>query len=185
MRYSHRMHRLLLTWLLLSAAAGATEVYRWVENGQVHYSDRPQEDAERVELKDRTTAFETPAARSRSGREAPAAADAGYESLEIVSPGQEEVLWNIGGRLDVTLSLQPSLQRGHRLELFLDDKPVPVPGGNRLRVTVPDVYRGVHVLKARVVGRNGRVLIESEPRTFAVQQTSILNPNNPNAPGSP
>ena len=160
------------------------DVYRWVEEGQLHYSDRPQEGAERVELSDATTAFETPARRARpqASSEEDAAA---YESLQIVSPGQEEVLWNIEGQLDVTLSVQPPLRRDDRIELFLDDRAVRVPGGNSLRVTVPEVYRGVHVLKARIVSRDGRVLIETEPRTFAVQQTSILNPNNPNAAGSP
>lgn len=180
---------LLLVCLLGGAAAGATEVYRWVDSdGVVHYSDRPQEGAERVQLP-RAQTFSAPPVQTRSRaaagdgeQESDGAAATGYQQLEIVTPGQEEVLWNIGGQLEVSMRLEPSLQTGDRVSLYLDDQAVEVARGS-LQAQLTDVNRGVHVLRAEVRNQAGKVLIKSQPRTFVVQHTSIQNPNNPvNAP---
>ncbi|HHQ14748.1 MAG TPA: DUF4124 domain-containing protein [Chromatiales bacterium] len=182
------MRRLLVVLLLVAgfaSVASSAEVYRWVDDsGQVHYSDRPREGAERVDIGSaqaiETRVPERPgtAAKETEGEDEKPFR---YRKLEIVKPAQEEVLWNIGGELDVSLQLQPRLQTGHRIELFLDGKPVEVPNqGRSLQAHATEVFRGVHVLTAVVRDRNDRTLIESEPRTFAVQQNSILNPNNPN-----
>lgn len=176
------MRAVLLLTLLLATdpGLGAKEVYRWVDrDGVVHYSDRPREGAERIELKDAQT-FSAPTVRPRSRPEDGEPEDTfRYERLEIVSPAQEEVLWNIEGQLDVSMQLQPRLQRGHRIELFLDGQPVDN-DPRSLTANVTEVFRGVHVLTAKVTDPSGNVLAESQPRTFAVQQTSVLNPNNPN-----
>jgi hypothetical protein len=180
------MRRLLLTvFLLVGAAAGATEIYRWVDSdGVVHFSDRPTEGAERMELQE-PQIISPPAVRTRrsnSGEEGESADTDRYRTLEIVSPGQEEVLWNIEGQLDVSMRLQPRLQAGDRVSLFLDDQEVDM-NPRSLQVQLNEVGRGVHVLRAEVRDVGGTVLIRSQTRTFVVQQTSILNPNNPaNAP---
>ena len=180
------MHRVLLMVLLLVAGlASAAEVYRWVDDsGQVHYSDRPRDGAERVDIGS-AQAIETRVPERRNTARAAAEDEEEqpfrYTRLEIVRPAQEEILWNIEGELDVSLQVQPRLQTGHRIELYLDGKPVEVPNrGRSLQARATEVFRGVHVLTAMVKDRNDRTLIESEPRTFAVQQNSILNPNNPN-----
>ncbi len=180
------MFRFLCIAVLAAGVANATEVFRWVDSdGTVHFSDRPQEGAERVEIRQPST-FQAPPVR-RSGRPAetePEAAEPAfsYESLEIVSPGQEEVLWNIEGEMDVSMRLQPRLQPGHSLRLFLDDRPVEgLPAGST-RARLSGVYRGVHVLRAEVLDRGGQVMLASQPVTFAVQQTSLANPSNPNVP---
>jgi len=181
------MRGLILTVFLFGGAvAGATEIYRWVDDdGVVHFSDRPVEGAERMKLKDAQT-ISPPPVRSRSRRagndgEEAAAADR-YSTLEIVRPGQEEVLWNIEGQLDVTMRLDPRLQSGDRVSLFLDEEPVEM-SPRSLQARLTDVGRGVHVLRAEVRDIGGTILIRSQPRTFVVQQTSVLNPNNPaNAP---
>jgi hypothetical protein len=185
------MRRLVLfVCLVAGSAAGATEVYRWVDDsGQVHYSDLPQEGAERVQLGDAQT-FSAPPVRTRSskagaddGADAATAAPTRYRSLEFVKPGQEEVLWNIEGRLDVSMRLEPRLQTGDRVSLFLDGQPVEGLPPDSLQARLNGVTRGVHVLRAEVRSKAGQVLIKSQPRSFAVQQTSVLNPNNPaNAP---
>jgi hypothetical protein len=180
------MRRLLLTVCLVAAvSAGATEVYRWVDgDGQVHFSDRPQEGAERVVL-DEAQTFSAPPPRTRRDTNGGAQADAAarYRSLEIVQPGQEEVLWNIQGQLDVSMRLEPRLRTGHRVSLYLNDQLVEGKQPGSLEARLTNVLRGTHVLRAEVRAPGGEVLIRSEPRSFTVQQTSILNPNNPaNAP---
>lgn len=172
------MRSLILLLGLLAGAAGATNVYRWVdENGQVHFSDRPAEGAEVLKVPEAQT-FSAPPAPVRVPRpSAPDEAPPRYESLEIVRPAQEEVLWNIEGQLEVSLQLQPRLRQGDRIELYLDDQRVEGLRPGSLQVRLSEVYRGVHVLKAEVRDSQGTLLIASQPRTFAVQQTSIQNPN--------
>jgi len=180
LRYICGMRILLLIVLgLLSSLALATEVYRWVDDqGQVHFSDRPLEGGEKVEIRPQIE-LGTPDVQPRARREASAdsadEAAARYQSLEIISPAQEEVLWNIEGQLDVSMRLQPRLQEGHSVELLLDGNPVEGMQRGSMQARLSEVFRGVHVLRASVRDRNGRLLIESQPRTFAVQQTSILN----------
>jgi len=175
------MRTLLLFAMLVSCAAVAGEVYRWVdESGQVHYSDMPHEGAERVILGTAQT-FTAPAPRRSGGRrQRPSAGLAGsYESLVITSPAEEEVLWNIEGNLAVSLQIRPLLKRGHRLRLIFDGSPV---GDVQLRedtVQLTDVYRGRHTLAAEIVDAQGSPLIRTDLRTFMVRQTSIANPRNP------
>ncbi len=171
-----------LIGLLLSLPALA-QVYRWVDaDGVVHFSDRPVEGAERVELPEsRATNFRRVA--PSANRAAPSATPANntqpaakYESLTVVTPSDEETLWNIGGTLNVTLSLSPTLQAGHQVEVWFDGSVLDRTDPRSLSFTVPNVYRGRHNLWARVVDTNGNVLIQSNDVTFFVQQTSIANP---------
>ncbi len=180
---------LLLSVIFIAAAtAPAAEVYRWVDDqGVVHYSDRPSEGADRLTI-DAPQTIRAPVPQRRPNRSSQDE-NAGetaeiYETLEIVSPGQEEILWNIGGQLSVAIQLQPRLQRGHRLDLYLDGEQVASP--RTTRAILSDVFRGTHTLTAEVKDASDQVLIKSRPRTFSVQQTSIQNPNNPNvAPVTP
>ncbi|MGI9330224.1 MAG: DUF4124 domain-containing protein [Gammaproteobacteria bacterium] len=174
----------LLACLLTGMALANTEVFRWVdEDGVVHFSDLPQEGAEKVDLPDAQT-FSAPQVQPRASRRSTTTAGTDeaafrYEEFEFVNPGQEEVLWNIEGQLDVSMRLQPRLQTGHQVSLYLDDEAVPDMRRNRLQVTLTELGRGVHVLRAEIRDVTGQVLIKTQPRTFSVQQTSILNPNNP------
>lgn len=181
-------------WLCLIAlccgAASAETVWRWVdEDGVIHYSDRPMPGAEPVEL-DSPQSFPglrapqppRPQPRSGDGRDSRQSA-APYSSVEIVSPEEQETLWNIGATLDVDLRVQPSLRAGHSLDVVLDGERQNL-NATSTSVTVPEVYRGVHTLQALVVDADGTEIQRSSSVTFMVQQTSVLNPNNPNAPGA-
>ena len=176
--------------LIFSMSAAATELWRWVdENGVIHYSDRPHPGAERIELQ-QVQSFTPPERPARDARREDSSqsrdeAGAAYTGLRIVSPGEEETLWNIGGEMSVELALQPALRAGHTLRVHLDgDRVVELPSG-QTRVTLDEVYRGEHRLRASVVDGQGRELASSDPVVFFVQQASIQNPQNPNRPQGP
>ena len=177
--YAKRMRtRTIFTIFSLLAAAGVlAEAYTWTdEQGVVHYSDRPHPGAKIVDLGESNS--------SRSSRPDPrrnastdTAADAadetndnGYSSLEIASPAAEETLWNIGGTLDVSLTLSPSLRPGHQVRIYFDGTPVIVRGAN---FQLDEVYRGVHNLQAEVIDETGKLMIRSRPSRFYVPQNSI------------
>jgi hypothetical protein len=170
----------------LALALGATDVYRWVDaDGQAHFSDQPQPGAERI-----TITVSPPAqgvAQGAAGGSAVGTQGQGddtpapvarYQSLTITSPAREEVLWNIGGELDVVAALQPELQPGHVLRFFLDGRMVAAdPGANQARFT--EVFRGEHSLRVEVADAAGMTLVSSPTTQFFVRQTSIQNPRRP------
>ena len=105
-----------------------------------------------------------------------------YTAFNVLSPSQQETLWNIGGNLNVRLQLAPGLRPGHHLGVFLDGALLDL-NVTGLQFVVPNVFRGVHTLQAVVLDGDGEEVLRSLAVTFMVQQTSILNPNNPNVPG--
>lgn len=164
----------------------AVDVYRWVDaDGQTHFSDQWRPGAEKIRI-ETSPGFSMPQPAPRAtqparGQTPVAAAGRAYESLEIESPTQEEVLWNIEGQLRVSLRVVPALQPGHDLRLYLNGQVQDIPAGST-ELQLKDVFRGVHTLKAEVVNEAGTVLISSPTRSFAVRQTSIANPANPAPP---
>jgi Domain of unknown function (DUF4124) len=173
------MRYLLLFAVLVLGSAGAAEVYRWVDkDGVVHYSDQWQPGAETIRLQNSPTYRGRNSAADGAPPEAPPdpeSANTGYRELTILSPAQEEVLWNTGGKLRVSLQVTPSLQAGDRLRLFLDGTERELPAGST-GVNLEDVYRGVHTLIAEVVNQQGAVQVKSAPTTFVVRQTSVAQP---------
>jgi hypothetical protein len=169
-------------WLILLSALSATAVsaapaWTWVDaDGTVHYSDRPVPGARQVELSAaqgfgtaRTTA-------PRATGEAASTAAAPYQRIEILSPADQETLWNIGSVLPVQVSFQPSLQPGHRYDISHNGQRRNINTVSS-RITLSDVFRGTHTLQVVVIDASGSELMRSETRTFFVQQTSTQNPN--------
>lgn len=162
---------------LLAAAGVLAEAYTWTdEDGVVHYSDRPQPGATVVELETKSPRRPRPTTQATSPsttNNANAAQDAAfsYESLEVSSPAAEETLWNIGGTLNVTLSLNPPLQPGHQVRVYFDGTPRTVQGTS---FQLEEVHRGVHNLQAEVIDDTGQLMIRSQPNRFYVQQNTVL-----------
>ena len=160
---------------LLAAAAVLADAYKWVdEDGAVHYSDRPQPGAERIEL---PTDGQPPAMRatrraaSQSGQSPPESQPLRYASITISSPGAEETLWNIGGVLNVSVALTPALQGGHQIRVYLDGAALQIVSGQSFRLE--EVWRGVHNIQVEVIDQTGRLMIRSQPNRFYVQQNIV------------
>jgi hypothetical protein len=184
------MRVVILLALLIAAAAGATDVYRSVDaNGQVHYSDQWRPGAEKIRIETEAPpasatvqAGRNPAAEAGTNVRSPPGKPANrYESVEITRPAQQEVLWNIEGQLPVSVRVTPALQAGDSLRLFLDGNLREMPAG-RTDLQLQEVHRGAHTLRAEVVNGAGAVMIASPTVSFAVRQTSLLNPSRPAVP---
>lgn len=176
--------------ILLAAGAAATTTYRWVDkNGVVHYSDRPAPGAEKVEVQEAQT-FEaprssTPARPTTQRNSASPTIPLGYDKIDLWKPENDETLQNIGSSLDVRLRLEPELQAGHAIWLYLDSKRIdglPQAGES---FSVPNVFRGTHTLHAIVADREGKPMARSETVTFHVQQSSLNSPQRQPPPATP
>ena len=179
------MYKWLISMSLLCAVANAQSAYTWVdENGVTHFSDQPGPGATVVDLPS-AQGFAVPLPATPAPSETVEEADPAdaYTAFNILQPGQQETLWNVGGNVDVALQLTPELQSGHRLGVYLDGA-LQNTGGGAQQFQLTDVVRGQHTLQAVVLNTDGDEVLRSLPVSFMVQQTSIQNPNNPNSPAN-
>jgi hypothetical protein len=179
---------LILLFALTASAAQSAPAWKWVDaKGQVHYSDTPVPGATQVELSGAQT-FGTaqrppsPAADRAGQASAKATGTAeSYRTFDIVSPKQQETLWNVGTVVNVQVQLDPPLQPGHLLDVYVDGQRRNLNTAST-ELTLQDIYRGVHTIQAVVVDGSGAEVVRSLATTFMVQQTSIQNQNNPQNP---
>ncbi len=169
--------------------ASAGPAWRWVDaDGTVHYSDRPVPGATEVFLPDATTPAPQPAPAARPSTPSapttvvPLGDSAQYTQLAIASPAPQATLWNIGGVLNVDVAVGPRLQPGHRLAIIYDGTLLPLAPTSGTSFTISEVYRGQHTVQAVILDSSNTQVLRSAPVQFMVQQTSLLNPNNPRNP---
>ena len=167
---------LIAIGMLLAASAFAT-TYKWVDqNGVTHYSDTPAPGAQVVDLQSAQTF--TPNASSGNNRPQTSNSAAGqqsqYSKLDLWKPENDETFQNTGNTLTARLRIEPDLQPGHSIWLYLDGKRVDGLPGAGDSFSLNDVFRGTHTLVAVVTDQTGKQLISSQTVTFHMHQTSIL-----------
>jgi hypothetical protein len=158
---------------LFPAAVLAATIWMWVdEQGQRHYSDQEVPGATPMEIGGAQTfsgsALSSAAPAVSTGTPA---AQSPYETLEVLSPENEETVRNIEGNLPVSIGTYPRLAAGHFVDIVLDGQRRGM-NVRTLDFSVPEVFRGTHTLSAVIVDGANKVLIQSAPVTFFVQQTS-------------
>lgn len=173
------MRTVLLLLLVTAAPALADTVWKWVdEKGVTHYSDRPVPGATKLEINAGST-WDSTAQRGDAAPATPAsrpAAPADYLNFEIWKPSNGDTLANTGGEVAVEIRVDPPLQPGHTLSLYLDGKLVEGHPENVSSYVLKDVPRGLHSLTATVTDRRGNRLRQTQPVAFTVRQESIANP---------
>jgi hypothetical protein len=171
---------LLLAMVATSAFAGQT-VWKWVdEQGVTHYSDRPMPGATKLELNvgaPTSDPAEAPSYSSndRQSDQQDVPSGPAYRDFEIWKPSEGDTVVNTGGAVQVNIRIEPTLQPGHSIALYLDG--VLVEGvGNALEHSLTEVPRGLHSLVAVVSDQRGRRVQETAQVQFSVRQSSIANP---------
>lgn len=169
---------LILLGVLLAAAASAT-TYKWVDSkGVTHYSDRPEPGAVIVELQ-RAQTFDapTPAGAQRPQARDQEATDAVRYQLDVWKPENNETFQNTGNVVPVRLRLEPDLQEGHAIWIYLDGKRVDGLAASGTEFDLPGIARGTHTLTVVVANTSGESIVSSPPITFYLHQPSLLAPN--------
>lgn len=175
---------LLVLWasFALSGPASANQtVWKWVDaNGVTHYSDRPVPGATKMELNlgKSSSAANTPAASSSSSSVSTTSANAGpvYRNFEIWKPGSDENITNTGGVVPVEVRIDPVLQPGHSLFLYLDGRLVEGYPDNTTSFELKEVARGMHTLRAIINAGSGTRVQETAQVVFNVLQASVAQP---------
>lgn len=170
---------LLLLALLAGPVLAGQTVWKWVdENGVTHYADRPVPGAVKMEISSGTTsaASNSSSFGSRTTTTQPADTGPVYRNFEIWKPGNEETIPNTGGQVTVNVRVDPGLQPGHSLYLYLDGRLVEGFPANTLSFDLKDVPRGTHRVLAVINDGRGTRVQETEAVTFTVRQESIAQP---------
>lgn len=164
---------LLLAWVLPGSLAVAG-TYKWVDkDGTVHYSDTPVKGAEEVDLPE-PMMFDAPEPAPRPpSTEGEEGEPFTYSVFAFISPKQDQVFWNTGGRIPVQLDLEPRLQPGHEVQIYFNGQRITMSG---LGTTLTGVHRGTYTVRAVVAGPDGKEVTAAGPVTFHVKQRSIANP---------
>lgn len=165
----NRQRRLILLGLtgLLLCTASIAEVYMERDaDGNVIFTDRPSSKAAKpVDVSPASTyspppAYTSPRRSTRSGD----SNSAGYESLSISSPGDDEPVRANDGSLQVSVSLSPGLKPRHHFVLLMDGNPVDE--GQSAVFNLQNVDRGSHSLQVQVIDESGNTVISSDSITF-------------------
>ena len=167
---------LLLSSVLLIPAQA--EVYRWVDaEGKVVYGDNPpkQSGAKPVDLPMLTIA-DSPASTTtpppNQAEQPPVAEKAAYTEFKIVAPTANEEIRANDGTVMISLSIQPQLQAGDSVALYLDSKQVAA--GALTNFSLKEVDRGDHTVFAVLSDATGNIIQNTETVKFTVLRVSVL-----------
>jgi hypothetical protein len=169
--------------LACTVAVSAT-VYKWVdENGVVHFSDQPHENAEKVQLKapQTYTPSKTPAGPPQAPRQTGSKPPAAYQSCAISEPANDQVFTNTD-TVTAGVTVQPAVRPGDTAVVTLDGQRVPGVPASGGQFTISPVDRGTHSIQMTVQDSSGATVCTSPTVTFHVQQPSLLSPTRPIRP---
>lgn len=166
--------------LMAASFSMAQDIYKTVdEDGNTVYTDqKPSEDALPVKLKELTVVdpLDLGDEAAVSGAESADGSDGEPAfGLTIVSPADEETIWNTAYTMTVDVSAERQLPSGTRLAYLIDGE---VRMTTRsMSVELEEVFRGERQLSVELRNSDGAVLGRAGPVTFYMRQHSRLHPN--------
>jgi hypothetical protein len=95
----------------------------------------------------------------------------------VLEPAPDQTYSGTGGTVVVRLQADQALDRGHKVNYFIDG--LAAVSTTALAQLFTAVVRGEHQVRAEIVDAAGKLLVSSSSVTFHMQQQSALNPNNP------
>jgi len=168
------MRYLVLLILGLSLAVPTqAQIYKWVmPDGSIRYSDKPQPGGKEVKLPPLQTYTAPPIpAKAAKKSEASTTQAIEYKTFVVQSPKNNEVIRNNAGMISIQLSLEPALRSAHSIEIFMDGKSVG--SGKGTRISLTNVDRGSHTIKASVKDESGKAIKQTASVTFHLLRASV------------
>ncbi len=178
---------LIFPILLLCASVLHAEVYKWTDaSGRTVFGDSPPDrnQAQSVELPILTVADSYGKA-EKEGRSSDSAQaeeeDEGaddtsaveYKHFAVVSPKADSSVRANNGNVMVRFKLEPALQKGHGIVVYLDGKRVAT--GDSTVFSLENVDRGKHSVFAVLHDEDDEVLKNTQAVSFNLLRHSVLN----------
>jgi hypothetical protein len=152
------------------------DIYKWVDSsGGVHYSDTPEQGAQRIELPGIQSFSPADPANSKSDENQTVEglnAEKYYKSLSIVQPTDQATIRNNQGSVLVNADIEPALKPENLLQIIFDGNPWGKPQPN-LSFGFNNINRGTHTIAVQVLDKNGNMLLTSKPVQFFMQRPRV------------
>ncbi|MHC8441719.1 MAG: hypothetical protein ACYYK0_06000 [Candidatus Eutrophobiaceae bacterium] len=140
-------------------------------DGSVEFSDRPSIGAEKVELEepqiiDFQDDLKPPLSKSTNSKNTPAA-----YTLSIISPVNDQVLYDNSGSFSVGLKLDSSKNRmphGYVFDLQMNGTTVGT--GRKKLYNLQNISRGTHTLVAHLKNAKGEIIASAESVVFHIKR---------------
>lgn len=159
------MKFLLMLITLLTLNVAQAEVYKHTnKQGEISYSDLPVKNSELINIPP-VMSYPAPIVVKKlnaSGRVLMPERLL-YERIDVTHPSVEGMVRSNFGVVTVSYDLIPAMQKGDKLELYID-------GVKRDGLTVEGLNRGTHTLYLQVVNEQGKLMISSSNVTFYLQR---------------
>lgn len=167
------------------AAPASSGVYKYIdENGQVAYSDKPVQGAEKLKIRSRNgPSYAAQPSNSAQNEQAGESDSNGfkYESFELLTPKNDKVVSDRSGSVQVVFLPSPSLAADHEIIVTVDGKDIS--RGRHANISLSQVPRGSHKVTGRIESAEGKVLIKSATVTFHIKRP-IIDDDSPLAFGN-
>lgn len=166
-----------LTLALVSGAAAAATVYKWVDaDGVIHFSDQPHPQAQELDVQPKNLVSTPPVETSATTANAPTAAAAPPYRCDLIRPENDEVFLNTR-TISARLRVEPDLAPGDQVAIAIDGKRVQNQPTRATEFVIPDIDRGTHTIMIAVYDRTGeKQLCTTGAVTFHVRQPSVQAP---------
>lgn len=93
-----------------------------------------------------------------------------YNSLTLLSPMNEQTIWDNNGELIVRVAMSSPLQPGDTLQIILDNKIIADSRGT-LQVDLRQITRGTHTLQAQILNKSDQICKVSQVVVFYMHKT--------------
>jgi len=179
----------LIIGLFAASSAAFGQIYRTVDaNGNVVFTDIAPVDrsagaASQAITVQPVNTFQPPVQAAPANTPVTSTASDYYSELVVIFPTEDATIRDNAGNIQIEVAISPGLRSDHRLLLVLDGEPTEVEAENGV-FELSNVDRGTHTAGARVVDRQGNVLIESNPTTFNLMRVAVP-PQRPGVPTPP
>ena len=189
MKLMNPARKIALSVMLLLACACAqvsAQVYKTVdEDGNVVYTDQaPKDGSEPMKLPP-LSVVEAPSYEEMSRPQADEAQGeqegaelslrqlrSRYKGFAIISPENEQSLWNPQGLITLAWQAPHPLQEGMQVRASMDGEQIGLTSDRVIPIT--KLERGQHLLEAVLVDARNRTIATAEPVTFFIRQPSVI-----------
>jgi hypothetical protein len=96
--------------------------------------------------------------------------DYSYQTLQIISPQNEDTIFYDNGKVTVNIQVTPTLKQSDKILLYLDNKKIQELTATNTTITLEYIERGSHQLQAQIIDQNDQILFKSPIVSFYMQQ---------------
>lgn len=186
-RLNYYYHRILLGFLcmrILSLIFGLliimtplqAQVYKWTDSeGNVHYTDKPHPDAEKLDLPEVQT-YSSPPTPTPQQPVTDQKVDEEKEpddfSVAITQPQNQATIRNNQGYVPVMVSIEPELRQGYKLQMVFDGQDLGEPQASPM-FALNNVLRGSHTLMVKLLSPEGEIVETTEQVTIFMHRPRV------------